>query len=259
MPGPAQPLAPTPAGATQNSFSFSQLEEYLDCPERYRLRYVVGLPTPAHHALSYGRAMHSAVAWFHLQAAKGATPSEQELFAEFRREWVSEGFLSRNHEQARFGAGLRSLARFRTGEIAKPSPVRAVERPFEIQLANARVRGRMDRVDVEDAGAVIVDYKSSDVRVQRKADEKARDSLQLRVYALAHEKQTGTLPARMELNFIDTGLIGVTTPTPARLEKAREEVAAAVAGIHAGEFTAKPNPLACGYCPFRQICPQSAA
>jgi ATP-dependent DNA helicase UvrD/PcrA len=256
---PAQPVS-TPATVAQTSFSFSQLEEYRDCPERYRLRYVVGLPTPAHHALSYGRALHSAAAWFHLQVARGATPGEQELFAEFRHAWVSEGFLSRDHEEARFAAGLRSLARFRAQEIAQPSPVVAVERPFEMQLGAARVRGRMDRVDqAPDAGAVIVDYKSSDVRVQRKADEKARDSLQLRVYALAHETQTGSLPARMELHFLETGLVGSTTPDPARLEKARAEVAAAIAGIGAGVFEAKPNPVACGYCPFRQICPQSAA
>jgi DNA helicase-2/ATP-dependent DNA helicase PcrA len=204
--------------------------------------------------------MHSAAAWFHLQVARGTRPSEQELFAEFRRAWVSEGFLSRDHEAARFAAGLRSLAQFRARELAQPSPVVAVERPFEMQLGGSRVRGRMDRVDQPaDSGAVIVDYKSSDVRVQRKADEKARDSLQLRVYALAHEKQTGTLPARMELHFLDTGLVGVSTPTPARLDKARDEVAVAVAGIAAGEFNARPNPVTCGYCPFRRICPQSAA
>ena len=32
---------------------------------QYRLRYVVGLPTPAHHALVYGGALHAAVAAYH--------------------------------------------------------------------------------------------------------------------------------------------------------------------------------------------------
>ena len=117
----------------------------------------------------------------------------------------------------------------------------------------------MDRVDQTPDGAVIVDYKSSDVRLQRKADEKARDSLQLRVYALAHERQTGALPARMELHFLDTGLVGSVAPDPVRLQKARDEVAAAVEGVAGGQFPARPNPVACGYCPFRSLCPQSAA
>lgn len=248
-------LAEMPA----SSFSFSMLEEYHDCPERYRLRYVVGLPTPPHHALTYGRAMHAAVAWFHLRVAAGESPSDAELAAEFRRAWVSEGFLSREHEDARFAAGLRALTAFRARELASPAPVVAVERPFEFTLDGMRIRGRIDRVDEDERGAVIVDYKSSDVRDQRKATEKARGSLQLQAYALAHEQRSGKLPRAMQLHFLESGLVGESTPEPARLDKARDQLRSAIAGIAAADFVAKPNPVACGYCPFRQICASSAA
>ena len=40
-------------------------------------------------------------------------------------------------------------------------------------------------------GLVIVDYKSSDVTDQKKADQRAKESLQLKIYALA--ARTGTL------------------------------------------------------------------
>jgi CRISPR/Cas system-associated exonuclease Cas4 (RecB family) len=63
----------------------------------------------------------------------------------------------------------------------------------------------------------------------------------------------------MELHFLETGLVGSVVPDPTRLQKARDEVAAAVAGIAAAEFRPTPNPVTCGYCPFRQLCPQSAA
>jgi DNA helicase-2/ATP-dependent DNA helicase PcrA len=241
------------------SFSFSMLEEYLDCPERYRLRHVVGLPTPAHHSLTYGRALHAAVAWFHLRVAAGETPTEQQLFDEFRRGWLSEGFLSREHEEARFSAGLRTLAGFRTRALASTASVAAVERPFEFELDGMRIRGRVDRLDVDERGAVIVDYKSSEVRAQRKADDRARDSLQLQTYALAHEQRTGQLPVAMQLHFLESGLIGQTTPEPGRLAKARDQLRGAIGGIAAEEFAPRPNPVACGYCPFRQICPASAA
>jgi CRISPR/Cas system-associated exonuclease Cas4 (RecB family) len=49
------------------------------------------------------------------------------------------------------------------------------------------------------------------------------------------------------------------TPTPARLDKTRESLRGAIAGIAAKQFEPRPNPVACGYCPFRQICPKSAA
>ncbi len=256
---PPAAAPPSLAELPSSSFSFSMLEEYLDCPERYRLRHVVGLPAPAHHSLTYGRALHAAVAWFHLRAAAGEMPSEQALFDEFGRNWQSEGFLSREHEDARFTAGLRALASFRARALARPATVVAVERPVDFTLDGMRIRGRVDRLDQSEHGAVIVDYKSSDVRAQRKADEKARNSLQLHAYALAHEQRTGELPVAMQLHFLESGLVGETTPEPARLDKTRDQLRGAIAGIGANEFAPRPNPVACGYCPFRQICAASAA
>jgi DNA helicase-2/ATP-dependent DNA helicase PcrA len=255
----AAPPAPNVADMPVSSFSFSMLEEYIDCPERYRLRHVVGLPPPPHHSLTYGRAMHAAVAWFHLRIAAGETPSDVELADEFRRSWLSEGFLSREHEEARFRAGLRALAAFRAQALAQPAQVVAVERPFEFTLDGMRIRGRFDRLDEDEQGTAIVDYKSSDVRDPRKANEKARNSLQLHAYALAHEQRSGKLPARMQLHFLESGLVGEVTPEPARLDKARTQLRGAMAGIAAKQFGPRPNPVSCGYCPFRQICPSSAA
>lgn len=256
---PAMPAKASVADLPASSFSFSMLEEYLDCPERYRLRHVIGLPTPPHHSLTYGRAIHAAVAWFHLRVAAGDTPSDADLVAEFRRSWLSEGFLSREHEEARFAAGVRALTAFRAREVATPAPVVAVERPFEFALDGMRIRGRVDRLDEDEGGTVIVDYKTSDVRDQRKANDKARGSLQLHAYALAHEQKTGKRPRAMQLHFLESSLIGESTPDPARLDKAREQLRAAMAGIAAGEFAPQPNPVACGFCPFRQICVASAA
>lgn len=260
------PAAPTPppTAASRNhapkpTFSFSQLEDYLDCPERYRLRYVVGLPSPPHHSLSYGRALHEAVAFFHLESARGIEVSEGALLAAFDRAWTPEGFLSREHENARYEQGRASLKSFRNEQLANPAHVVSVEKPFELDIDGVHVRGRMDRVDEGDTGAVIVDYKSSDVRDQRKADQKARDSLQLQVYALAHERASGTLPAKMQLHFLDSGLVGTTRPDGERLERTRERVHEASDGIAAGAFPARPNPVSCGYCPFRQVCSSSAA
>lgn len=245
--------------AAPPAFSFSQLEEYLDCPERYRLRHVVGLPVPAHHSLSYGRAIHGAVAEFHLRTGRGEQVTDEQLIDSFRRAWTPEGFLSREHEETRFEAGRRALLDFRAQQMAHPASVIAIERPFDFRLGTTRIRGRMDRVDRDAEGVVIVDYKSSDVRDQGKADQRARESLQLQVYALAWQAETGSLPSAMRLHFLDSGAIGQTEPDPGRLDRARTKIEAAATGVAAGHFDANPNPVACGYCPFRQICPSSAA
>jgi DNA helicase-2/ATP-dependent DNA helicase PcrA len=252
---PAMPRRSRP----EMEFSFSELETYIDCPERYRLRHVVGLPTPVHHALTYGSALHRAVAAFHLSRARGAPLTDEELADEFRAAWSPEGFLSREHEEARFAAGREALRRFRELELERPTDVVAVERPFAFSMDGIRIRGRIDRLDRTPEGDVIVDYKSSDVRDQAKADAKARDSLQLQVYAMAHEAGSARLPKEMRLHFIESGLVGATRPDSDRLARARQKIAAAAAGIRAGTFSPTPNAFACGYCPYRQVCPSSAA
>jgi hypothetical protein len=44
-----------------------------------------------------------------------------------------------------------------------------------------------------------------------------------------------------------------------RLDKARESIRKAAAGIRARRFEAAPDYMACSYCAFRDICPASAA
>jgi DNA helicase II / ATP-dependent DNA helicase PcrA len=256
-PATVPPAVPAPAAL---SLSYSQVDDYLTCPERYRLRHVIGVPTPPHHALTYGSALHQAVAAFHLRQAKGEVMSEADLMAAFARGWSPEGFLSRAHEEARYTFGQAALRRFRAAQLSSgnPAPV-AIERPFSFRLGRDIIRGRMDRLDETPDGAVITDYKSSDVRDQRKADEKARDSLQLQVYALAHQEATGQVPAAVQLHFLDSGVVGSAVPTEARLERARAKLGAVADGIRGADFPARPSAVTCGYCPYRQICPSSAA
>ncbi len=104
----------------------------------------------------------------------------------------------------------------------------------------------------------ITDYKSSDVRDPAVARKKARESLQLAIYALAYQAQTGRLPDAVQLWFLDSGVVGRAELDPKRLAKARGRIAQASEGIRARDFTARPDPLACGYCPYRDICPSSA-
>jgi DNA helicase-2/ATP-dependent DNA helicase PcrA len=258
QPAPA-PTLPSPPTGGALSLSFSQVDEYLGCPERYRLHRVVGLNPPAHHALVYGSALHATIAAFHAGQSRGAPMSEVELLAEFARHWQPEGFLSRDHEEARYAAGQQALRSFRQRELASGTQPIAVERPFRFRLGPDQIVGRVDRLDRTNGGVVITDYKASDVRDQQRADSRARESLQLQVYALAQQAETGELPVHVQLHFLDSGVIGRATPDERHLERARQTLASAADGIRAGRFEARPNALACARCPFREICPQSAA
>jgi ATP-dependent DNA helicase UvrD/PcrA len=269
--------------------SFYAIDDYLTCPLKYKYGHVLRVPLAPHHALVYGAALHKAVQEFHRLEARGESMSEAQLFDAFERAWSNEGFLSRDHEEARRESGRAALRRFREQQLLPGAVVPTyVERDFSFSLDGNRVRGRWDRVDVEpatDGSAVpndegrspqadvvtptlplmgrervtITDYKSSDVRDPVRARQRARESLQLQIYAMGYEALTGRLPDALQLHFLDSGVIGRADVDPKRLEKARARIADAATGMRARDYTPKPAFLACTYCAFREICPSSVA
>jgi len=272
------------------SLSFYQVDDYLTCPLKYKYVHVLRVPIAPHHSIVYGSALHKAVQEFHRLGARGYVMTEEELLAAFDRAWSNEGFLTRDHEEARLAAGRAALLRFREGQMQPETVVPAyVEREFSFVLDGDRIRGRMDRVDIERLPAevassptgegerqladsvapalpgfypervTITDYKSSDVRDPVRARERARESLQLQIYAMAYQAETGRLPDALQLWFLESGLVGRVDVDQKRLEKARESIRKAATGIRARRFEATPDYMACGYCAFRDICPASAA
>jgi hypothetical protein len=104
----------------------------------------------------------------------------------------------------------------------------------------------------------IIDFKTSEIEDQKKADTRARDNTQLGVYALAIREITGELPVRVGLFFLMNGVIGTFTPTESSLAKVRENIVRASNGIRAQEFTATPSKMDCENCPFSRYCDDSA-
>jgi DNA helicase-2/ATP-dependent DNA helicase PcrA len=150
------------------------------------------------------------------------------------------------------------LRRFHAEEAKRPWRPIAVEQEFAFLLERNRVQGRYDLV-LEQAGeTTIVDFKTGDVRDAKAAERRARESLQLDLYALAHLKTKGKLPERVELRFLETGLAGTRRPTPEEAAATERRIRAAAAAIRKREFPARPTFFACSQCPFREICPHTA-
>jgi DNA helicase-2/ATP-dependent DNA helicase PcrA len=238
--------------------SYGQVDDYETCPLKYRYVHVLRVPLLTHHAVVYGHAVHEAVRQHFEARLAGRTFSADDLVAAFRSAWVSEGFLSREHEDERLRAGEAMLRRFREEEARTPWSPTAVEEGFAFDLERNRVQGRYDLV-IETGGEVaIVDFKTGDVRDAKAAEKRARESLQLDVYALAYLKTKGRLPDRVELRFLESGLVAGRRPTAAETSAAEERIRAAAASIRRRDFPAKPTWMACGQCPFREICPHTA-
>ncbi|MGH2358664.1 MAG: PD-(D/E)XK nuclease family protein, partial [Candidatus Limnocylindria bacterium] len=239
--------------------SYGQISDYLDCPAKYRYAHVVRIPSPPSHQMVYGRALHAAVQAYGRRQLAGRPMALEELHAALDADWESVGFLTREHEEARRTAAHEALARFWEAAQRELSRPAAVEQEFGFSFGGERVRGRYDRIDRQPDGRVVItDYKSSDVRDLATATRRARESLQLSIYAMAYEAQHGRLPDELALHFLESGMVGRSNPDDRRLERARQQIAVAAHGIRDGAFAATPGPMRCGYCPFREICPDAS-
>ena len=118
-----------------------------------------------------------------------------------------------------------------------------------------RVRGRWDRVDIKDGETVIIDFKSSDVREQKEADRRVKESLQLSIYALAYKKVYGKMPERVELHFLESGLVGRCEKDEDDLKETIEKIKIVAEGIRQKNYEATPQYIACRYCAYSEICP----
>ncbi|HEY4189348.1 MAG TPA: ATP-dependent DNA helicase, partial [Candidatus Limnocylindrales bacterium] len=145
----AAPAAPDGPITDPLSLSFYQIDDYLTCPLKYKYAHVLRVPLAPHHAIVYGAALHKAVQLFHHRHSKGHVMSEAELDEVLESAWSSEGFMSRDHEEARLAAGRAALRRFRLQQLEPDAVIPTyVEREFSFTLGGDRVRGRWDRVDV---------------------------------------------------------------------------------------------------------------
>lgn len=241
--------------------SYSQIDDYRRCPLRYRFAHVLQIPVLPTPQLIYGEALHRAVGDFLQRKREGLRPTRDDLERTFRATWLSEGWISPEHEQERFEAGLAAVRRFYESERDAPAPD-MVEQRFSFLLGKDRVVGRWDRVDRTPEGAVVIDYKSSALAEDEgeAAQRRASTDLQLLVYALAYQRMYGEKPAKVALHFLETGERGEVAPRDDAVAAVREQISATARKIRERRFLAeplKPEARTCRSCPYEKICPES--
>ncbi len=252
-------VAPARGERTYLSLSFFQVDDYLTCPLKYSYRHLFKIPVLPHYNLVYGRVLHDTIHFYLKGRQTGQILAEKVLLKEYRRRWINEGFLSREHEEMKKGAGERALRMFYKREEASDMLPHYLEKPFKWQEGDLRFTGRWDRVDETPEGPVIIDFKATQVKDQEEADKRTRSSLQMEVYALSFLKSQNRSVYEARLHFLESDIVGFARKGEKELRRAREKIADAETGIKNKHFPAKPNWHNCIHCDFRNICPSSYA
>ncbi|MBN2104960.1 UvrD-helicase domain-containing protein [bacterium] len=248
-------MKPVPDSSILN-LSHYQIDDYTTCPLKYKYVHVLRLPF-FHHTIVYGKAVHSAVETYFRYKISNMHVTLDILIQSFQEAWRNIGFLSREHEERRYEAGLDAIRRFFKREEKNPIVPKFVEEPFSFMLDKNRISGRWDRIDEQKDGIVIIDFKTSAVFEQKTADKRAKESLQLTIYAIAYEHICGCRPASLELHFLESGLVGKAELTDKMFDKVNEKIQNAAQGIRRRDYTATPSYINCQYCAYAGICPSA--
>ena len=217
----------------------NQVADYLRSPREFWLFHVLHLPKGPFHSLVYGSSIHAALEQYYKFRLKGKNISIADIFKVYELSWKSEGFMSIEHEKNLFETGKKAIRSYiESHKDDGLSPI-AIEQPFELQLPSIKtvISGRYDIVLNSKEGVEIRDFKTSRVSSQSKANSKAKQSVQLAIYALSWEKLQQSPISSTSLEFIEDNLLGKNTKVDN--EKSLQLITQAVEGIKNMDFDEK--------------------
>lgn len=236
--------------------SRQQIDDYYSCPKKFYYAHIVKIPLLENQQFMYGSAIHAALDHYFARKIAGEKPTLPQLHADFQQAFKNVGFITREQEEMRFKQGLDSLARFFDNDQKDKTKPAKVEEIFEFLQGDVKIKGRFDLVYREGESAEIRDFKTSDVRQQKDADRRIKESTQMMIYALAWQKKYAVIP-KTTLHFIESGLKGEATFKKTDLEKTKTMISEVAAGIRKQNMEATPDIFQCKYCPYRDICPDA--
>ncbi len=249
--------------AVPTSLSPSKVSAFKSCALAFRFSVIDRLPEPPSLAAVKGTLVHRA-----LEQLYCASPAERTLDAalsalgtaleEARASDPEYLALALDDDaDAGFEDDAEHLVR-RYFEMEDPTAVQPIglELMLEAELGGVRLRGIIDRLDLDaDGELVVTDYKTG--RVPAPRFEQGRFG-GVHFYALLCEAMLGRRPARVQLLYLSEAVAIVATPSEQSIRGLERRVSALWQAVERAcahdDFRPHPGAL-CDWCAFRSYCP----
>jgi putative RecB family exonuclease len=244
------------------SLSPSKVSAFTDCALAFRFSVIDRLPEPPSVAATKGTLVHAALERLHLLA-----PAERTLEAGLTcldeatvalrtdPEFVELGLTP--ELEAEFQADAAALVR-NYFQLEDPTRVRAIglELLMEAEVDGVRIRGIIDRLDLDDDGELVVtDYKTGASPSER--HERKRLS-GVHIYSLLCEQMLGRRPRRVQLLYLRDPLALLTEPSDRSTRGTRRTLGAVWQAVERAcereDFRPHASHL-CNWCAFQAWCP----
>jgi len=244
------------------SLSPSSIAAFKECPLAFKFSYVERLPEPPSAAASKGTLVHKALELLMLRAP--AERTREAALADLVAAWA---LLETDSEFADLDLAPEAWAEFHASaqqlvlryfDLEDPTQVNPIglELKLEARLGDLRVRGIIDRLDLDANGELVVtDYKTGSVPGER---FESKSLAGVHIYAMLCEQMLGRLPARVQLYYLSRPEAIIAVPTEQTVKGVTMRTNAlwsAIAGAAArDDFRPSPGRL-CDYCTFKPYCP----
>ena len=242
-----------PPIADRINLSASAIDTYENCPLKFRLGQIDGIPQTAKKPeLVFGNIIHTVLQRFH---ESDKELSKERILRLLDEEWKKGEFDYAVREEKFKEQGQDILERYQRLISIDPPNVLRIEEQFAFEIGPITIRGAIDRIDDTKEGLAILDYKTS------KTPSSAKSSLQLAVYSMYLEqlddKQIGGLPVSASLYFLREKEKPIRSHsfTTDQIGEAKEKIIQVAAGIRKKEFDAKTGKH-CDWCDYKNLaCP----
>jgi putative RecB family exonuclease len=244
------------------TLSPSKVSSFSDCALAFRYAAIDRLPEPPSAAATKGTLVHLALEHLFERPSAERTPEAASAdlaraTAELRTDPDFTGLgLDDAAEDAFLADAARLVARY--FDLEDPTAVHPIglELKLEAQVGGLRLRGIIDRLELDaDGGLVVTDYKSG--RSPGPSHQQGRLG-GVTFYALLCEELFGVLPARVQLLYLGDATTISTVPSAQSTRGLRNKVGALWRAVETAcereDFRPRPGPL-CSWCGFHAYCP----
>lgn len=245
--------------------SYSSLENFKQCPLKYKLSNIDKIKEPKSKEAIFGSYIHKVLKWFYQKDP--IFPTLDALLKYYQEYWPkkTEGFEWKDPEEEKsyFKEGLRILQEFYNKNIPHKTSILDLETRFEVVLdenpdkPNGKhiLTGIIDRIDkLQDGTVEIIDYKTG----KRMPSQKVLDKNdQLSLYAIGLKSRWPRIKIedlRLSLYFLKFNEKINTKRTEIDLEEAKNKTINLIHQIEKSDFEPHSSVL-CGWCGYRNICP----
>ena len=244
------------------SLTPSKVASFKDCALAFRFSAIDRLPEPPAPHATKGTLVHRALELLFCiePPEERTTPAALRCLAQAQAELRDDpeyaGLGLTPDEEATFGSEAEALLR-NYFQLEDPSSVRPIglELRLEVELGSLRLRGVIDRLELDAGKLVVTDFKTGKAPKQHYEQGRLGG---VHFYAFLCERALGRRPDRIQLLYLSEPVAIVAEPSEQSVRGLEQRTAAIWKAVERAceteNFKPRPSGL-CEWCSFRSYCP----